>query len=466
MANQKTIANTVSFSGIGLHTGSLTTVTFKPAPPDTGILFKRVDLPGQPTIPADVDLVVDVSRGTTLGIGEAKVHTVEHALAAMVGLGIDNLIVEMDAEEIPNGDGSAMPVLTTLLKAGTVEQDQPREYIEIDRPVYYRQDDVTLSVLPAEELRVTLTIAYDHMAIGTQYATFTINEQSFREQIAPARTFCFLREVRMLQDAGLIRGGSLESAVVIGDDAILNEDLRFPDEFVRHKILDLLGDMYLLGRPVRGHVVGVKCGHEKNVMFSRQIRKMYANGHHHGNGNGTHLPVPETTAQRAALDVNQIMKVLPHRYPFLLVDRILSFKPFDRVTGIKNVTVNEPFFQGHWPDIPVMPGVLIIEAMAQVSSVLCFGDGSANEGKMAYFMGVEKAKFRRTVVPGDQLVIQAHTLHCRANACRVKAVAEVDGAVAAEATMTFSLMDVRPAADGSAAGAAVELPAEDTPATP
>ncbi|HNR29623.1 MAG TPA: bifunctional UDP-3-O-[3-hydroxymyristoyl] N-acetylglucosamine deacetylase/3-hydroxyacyl-ACP dehydratase [Candidatus Hydrogenedentes bacterium] len=440
MSKQRTIANKVSFSGVGLHQGTLTTVTFLPAPENSGIVFRRVDLPGSPPIPADIDHVVDVSRGTTIGIGNAHVHTVEHALSAMVGLGVDNLIVELDGDEIPNGDGSALPVMTTLLKAGIVELDAEKQYITVDRPVYYRQDDVTLSVLPSDELRVTMTIAYDHVAIGTQYASFTINETTFREQIAPARTFCFLREVKMLQEQGLIKGGSLESAVVIGDESILNEDLRFPDEFVRHKILDLLGDMYLLGRPVRGHIVGVKAGHEKNVLFSRQIRKAYLNG----NGAARRLKDYRVTRrQESALDVNKIMRILPHRYPFLLVDRVLSFEPFKHVTGIKNVTVNEPFFQGHWPDIPVMPGVLIIEAMAQVSSVLIFGEDGEPHGKLAFFMGIDSAKFRRTVVPGDQLLIEAEMLHFRHNACKARARAYVDNDLCAEAIMSFSLMDIQ-----------------------
>ncbi len=437
MSKQKTISKPVSFSGIGLHTGSLTTVTFKPAPENSGITFFRVDIKDSPPIPANIDYVVDVSRGTTIGIGDAKVHTVEHALAAMVGLGIDNLNIELDAEEIPNGDGSSLPVMSTLQKAGIVEQDAEKQYIKVDRPVYYRQGDVTLSILPADELRVSMTIAYDHVAIGTQYASYTITEDTFAREIAPARTFCFLREVKMLQEKGLIRGGSLESAVVIGDDTILNDELRFPDEFVRHKILDLIGDMYLLGRPVKGHVVGVKGGHEKNVLFSKQIRDTMANGN--GKRQVDRRPLP-TLNTPPALDVNKIMKILPHRYPFLLVDRILSFVPMERVTGIKNVSVNEPFFQGHWPETPVMPGVMIIEAMAQVSAVLIFGDNRDPDGKLAFFLGVDKARFRRTVVPGDQLVIECEMVRRRKNACKVAAKALVDGVVVAEAVMTFGLM--------------------------
>lgn len=438
MDKQKTIASEVSFSGMGLHTGSLTTMTFKPAPPDSGVTFYRVDLPDRPAIQADIDHVVDVSRGTTIGLNGAKVHTVEHVLAAIYGLDIDNIAIELDGPEIPNGDGSAHPFMTVLSKDRLVEQDAERQYIQITDPVYYRCDDVTLSILPADELRVTMTIAYDHVAIGTQYASFTITPETFEKEIAPARTFCFLREVKMLQEQGLIKGGSLESAVVIGDESILNDDLRFPDEFVRHKMLDLLGDMYLLGRRVKGHVIGVKCGHAKNVMFSKQIKKAYLNGHatHEDLGLVKHAP---------ALDVNRIMEILPHRFPFLLVDRILSFEPRKRAVGIKNVTVDEPFFQGYWPTTPVMPGILVIEVMAQVGSVLIF-DGHRDSGKskprpLAFLMGLDRAKLRRNVVPGDQIVVEAEVLHFRHNACKVKAVAKIDGVVAAEAEILFGIMN-------------------------
>jgi UDP-3-O-[3-hydroxymyristoyl] N-acetylglucosamine deacetylase/3-hydroxyacyl-[acyl-carrier-protein] dehydratase len=435
---QRTIAEEASFSGIGLHTGNLTTLTFKPAPPDSGVTFYRVDLPERPAVKADIDHVVDVSRGTTIGVNGVKVHTVEHVLAAIAGLGIDNVDVEVDANETPVGDGSSLPFMQTLNRAGILEQDAEREYIKITQPVYYKSEDVTLSVLPSDDLRMTMTIAYDHVAVGTQYASFTINPETFAREIASARTFCFLREVKMLQDQGLIRGGSLENAVVIGDDAILNEDLRYPDEFVRHKILDLLGDMFLLGRPVRGHVIGVKSGHAMHVKFSQQIKHSLMNGNAKGKEEGG----KGVKAREPILDVNTIMKILPHRYPFLLVDRILSFEPMKRAVGIKNVTVNEPFFQGHWPAMPVMPGVLIIEVMAQVGSVLMFEDGvGEGPGKLAFFLGIDKAKFRRTVVPGDQLIVEVVMLKQRRSACKVKAVARIEGHVAAEAEMMFGLMD-------------------------
>lgn len=437
MDMQRTIAEPTAFSGIGLHTGNLTTITFKPAPPGSGITFYRSDMPGRPSIRAEIDQVVDVSRGTTIGNGEVRVHTVEHVLAAIVGMGIDNLDIDVDANETPVGDGSSLPFMTVLKKAGIVEQDQERKYIKIEEPVYYRNGDVTLSVLPADELRVTMTIAFDHVAIGTQYASFTITPETFESEIASARTFCFLREVKMLQDQGLIRGGTLENAVVIGDESILNDDLRYPDEFVRHKVLDLLGDLFLLGRPIKGHIVGVKSGHAMHVKFTQQIKKALMNGNaQSGTLKRLRKPRPEP-----ALNVNKIMKVLPHRFPFLLVDRIISFTPGEHALGIKNVTINEPFFQGHWPKSPVMPGVLIIEAMAQVSSVLIFGPDGESTGKQAFFLGIDNAKFRRTVVPGDQIVMESTMKRMRRNACRVKAVARVDDEIVAEAEMTFALQD-------------------------
>jgi UDP-3-O-[3-hydroxymyristoyl] N-acetylglucosamine deacetylase/3-hydroxyacyl-[acyl-carrier-protein] dehydratase len=437
MERQKTVASEASFSGIGLHTGNLTTITFKPAPPDSGITFYRVDLPGRPGIKADVDHVVDISRGTTIGINGVRVHTVEHVMAAAAGLGIDNLTVEVDANETPVGDGSALPFMNALKKAGIVEQDAVRRYIEIKKPVYYKSGEVTLGVFPADDLRLAMTISYEHPAVGTQYNAFQVTPEVFEREIAPARTFCFLREVKMLQDQSLIRGGSLENAVVIGDESILNDELRYPDEFVRHKILDLLGDMYLLGRPIRGHFIGMKSGHASHVEFSKLIKKAIQNGR-------SRVPMPgqgQKMQLGPSLDVTTIMKLIPHRFPFLLVDRIISFVPNERVVGIKNVTANEPFFQGHWPELPVMPAVLIMEVMAQVSSPLLF-DGNPDSRRFPFFLGIDKARFRRTVVPGDQIIVEAELVHLRRNAIKVKAVAKIEDAIAAEAEMLFGVMEV------------------------
>lgn len=438
MDKQHTIAKEASFSGIGLHTGNLATVTFKPAPPDSGVTFYRVDLPGRPEIKAEVDKVIDVSRGTTLGQDGVEVHSVEHVLAAVVGAGIDNLDIELDGNENPLGDGSSMPYIEVINAVGRQEQDAERKFVKVEEPVYYRNGDVMLTILPAEDLRITMTIAFDHVAIGTQYASFTITPEIFTEEISSARTFCFLREVKMLQEQGLIRGGTLENAVVVGDESILNDDLRYPDEMVRHKILDLLGDTFLIGRPIKGHIIAVKSGHATHVEFTKQIKKALTNGTAQtGSLETLAKPKPEPV-----LNVNRIMKILPHRFPFLLVDRITHFEPSKSVKGIKNVTINEPFFQGHWPKNPVMPGVLIIEALAQVSSVIIFGPEGGDKDKQAYFMGINNCKFRKTVVPGDQVILEAATTRIRRNACRIKGVAKVDGEIVAEAEMSFGLKDI------------------------
>ena len=437
MDKQHTIAKETSFSGIGLHTGNLTTVTFKPAPPDSGVTFYRVDLPGRPAIKAEVDNVIDISRGTTIACNGAEVHTVEHVLAAVVGAGIDNLDIEVDGNETPLGDGSSLPFTEVLNKVGRLEQAAERKFVKIEEPIYYREGDVMLSVLPADDLRITMTIAFDHVAIGTQYASFTITPEVFTNEISSARTFCFLREVKTLQDQGLIRGGTLENAVVVGDESILNDDLRYPDEMVRHKVLDLLGDIFLIGRPMKGHIIAVKSGHATHVEFTKRIKKALQNGTAQ-TGSLESLSKPKPTP---ILSVTHIMKILPHRFPFLMVDRITHFEPSKSVRGIKNVTINEPFFQGHWPKNPVMPGVLIIEALAQVSSVIIFGPDGKNEDRQAYFMGINNCKFRRTVVPGDQLILEATTTRIRRNACRIKGVAKVDGQIVAEAEMSFGLKD-------------------------
>jgi UDP-3-O-[3-hydroxymyristoyl] N-acetylglucosamine deacetylase/3-hydroxyacyl-[acyl-carrier-protein] dehydratase len=436
MEKQKTIASEVSFSGIGLHTGNLTTITFKPAAPDTGIRYRRVDLPNQPSVPADLDHVLDTSYGTTIGTKEVQVHTIEHVMAAIAALGIDNLEIDIDANETPVGDGSALPFMETLRKAGLVTQDADRRYIDLDQSLYYKEDDVTLSVLPSDEFRVTMTIAFDHVAIGTQYASYSITPETFETEIAPARTFGFLSEAKQLRDAGLIKGVSLENAIAFDDASILNENLRFPDECVRHKILDLVGDMYLLGRPLRGHVIAVKSGHATHVKLSQEIAKALKNGSKNG---ATKKTAPPAVAA-PALTTAKIMEALPHRYPFLLVDRILTLTPYERVTGIKNVTANEPFFQGHWPDLPVMPGVIIMECMAQVSAMLIYNEEDLIK-KRAYFMGIDKGRFRRTVVPGDQLVIEAELLQMRRDAFKVSAKATVDGQVAAQGIMMFGLRE-------------------------
>ncbi len=274
--SQTTVAAETSVSGIGLHTGCLSTLTFKPAPPDTGIVFRRVDLAGAPIIPATLDHVLNTSLRTAIGVGTAEVNTVEHVLAALVGLGIDNALVEVDAPETPGADGSALPFVKALRKAGLTEQDRPRRYYEILDPVRHRHEDALMTIEPSDGFRISMTISFDHPAIGTQLASFAITPEVFEREIAPARTFGFLCHMRSLMSQGIIQGVSLENSVVIGDEGVLNDDLRFPDEFVRHKILDLMGDLYLLGRPLRGHVTAAKTGHASHVAFSRRLRQQAA----------------------------------------------------------------------------------------------------------------------------------------------------------------------------------------------
>ena len=408
---------------------------FKPAPPNTGIVFSRVDLPNKPTIKADIDHVVDVRRGTTLGANGARVLTVEHVLAAVAGLEIDNIFVDLDANEPPVGDGSSMPFVRALLEVEVVEQDAPREYIEIEEAITFRDKDRILTVLPWNELRLSVTADYAHRAIGTQYRSIRVCKDEFAGEIASARTFCFLHEVEALKAEGLIKGGSLENAVVIGTESILNEGLRFPDEFVRHLILDLLGDLTLLGKPLKGHVIAIKPGHTPNARLAQKIRRLTI-------GNQYYVPVESqvvrTVQKGRSLNINEIKKILPHRYPFLLVDKVVSLVEGERVVGIKNVTANEPYFAGHWPEHPVMPGVLVLEVMAQVAGLLMLS--KSEPGQLAYFVGIDKAKFRRPICPGDQLLVEVEAMRLKSKTSKMRGKVTVDGALAAEAELLFTIV--------------------------
>ncbi len=458
---QRTIQRDITLSGIGLHTGTNCTMTFKPAPPDHGILFVRADLPGKPSVPADIDHVVDISRGTTLQQGEARVHTVEHVLAAFAGLQLDNMIVELDGNEPPVGDGSARPYVDKLLEAGIVDQEANKQYLEIDTPMSYSEPDrrVDLVVTPSNDLRITFMIDYQSPALGTQYTTLQDLEKEFVEEFAPARTFCFLSEVEMLKQAGLIKGGGLDNAVVIYDSdlgqievdrirralnlkehafvgrtGIINDiPLRFYNEPVRHKTLDLLGDLFLIGAPFKGHVLAARSGHKANVALAKKMRELYKKkkiaGRYRGAGTG------------AFFDINAIMKIMPHRYPFLLIDRILDLVPDKSVTAIKNVTINEPFFQGHFPGHPIMPGVLILEAMAQAGGVLLLNAIEHPDTKLVYFLSIDNAKFRKPVLPGDQLRFELEMQAFRRNTCKMTGQTFVDDNLVASADFMAMVID-------------------------
>jgi len=427
--NQKTIDKEVTCKGVGLHTGNKSRVTFKPAEENTGITFVRTDLKGYPSIPARVENVINADRGTTLGRKGVKVHTVEHVLAAVHSLGIDNLLIELDANEPPGTDGSSLPFLELLTDAGLRETKVPRKVLKLSEPFHFEENGIGFLLLPYNGFKITFHIEYDHPLVRNQVITLDINEKTFMEELAPARTFCFQKDIEALQQAGLIKGGSLENAVVIGEDRILNdESLRFKDEFVRHKILDLIGDLTLLGLRLEAHVISTKSGHLSNVNLVRELVR-------------THVPNDSKKPKTLQLDINRILELLPHRYPFILVDRIIEMEVGKRAVGIKNVTINEPFFIGHFPGHPIMPGVLQIEAMGQVGGLLLMNSVPDPEDKVVYFIGLDKIKFRKPVTPGDQIRFELEMVKLRGRTCKMKGETFVDDVLIAEAEMMAMVMD-------------------------
>jgi UDP-3-O-[3-hydroxymyristoyl] N-acetylglucosamine deacetylase/3-hydroxyacyl-[acyl-carrier-protein] dehydratase len=429
---QRTIAKEVSLEGVGLHTGEPARVTFKPAAPKTGVVFERVDLDGAARVRARVENVTGASRGTTLTENGVTVYTVEHLCAAATGLGVDNLLVEIDGPEPPVTDGSSAVFARSLLDAGIVEQDEPRRIVTLDKPFDYKQDGAEMTIVPEDGLRISFTIKFEHHYLKSQFYTFDAGEDNFVEEIAPARTFALESEIEMLRGAGLIKGGSLECAVVVGDNGPLNEDgLRFDDEPVRHKILDLLGDLTLFGARFKGHIIAMRSGHGVNVGMIRSVKRYMQQKSR----------TPTVDASKVLYDIGEIMKLLPHRYPFLLVDRIVDYKPGEFVVGVKNVTFNEPFFEGHFPGAPVMPGVLIVEAMAQVGGVLLMQTVDDPTNTLIYFMGIDKVKFRRPVVPGDRILFKLVPLKFKGKIAVMRGEAFVDDKVVAEGEFKACLVD-------------------------
>lgn len=430
---QKTIAGDASISGVGLHTGQETTVTFKPAEADTGVRFVRADLPDRPVIEARADKAVleDSLYLTALGRGDIQIQTVEHVLAACSGLGIDNIVLELSSSEPPIVDGSAQPFVDAILKVGIVTLDRPKKFIEVKEPIWLFENGLELAIIPSHRLEITYKIDYDHPAVGIRSASFLITEDNFAQNIAPARTFCFLKDIDQLRQDGKIKGGSLENAIVIGEHDFLNEELRYDDEIVRHKILDVIGDLTLLGSPLKGHVIAVRSGHAFNIRFVQKVLETL-------NGKAT------TGSMQMPLTASDIRRILPHRYPFLLIDRIIEMDyEAMRSIAIKNVTANEEFFSGHFPQDPIMPGVLLIEAMAQAGGVMLLSLDE-NKGRVAYLGGVNNAKMRRPVVPGDQLIIETSITKLRKNAGRAQSVIRVDGKIVAESDLLFSIVDAPP----------------------
>lgn len=431
MQKQRTIKTPVCLTGVGVHTGSKTRLVFKPAPVDTGVKFVRTDLPGSPEVAALACNVSDIRRGTTIARGGAEVHTVEHVLSAIRGCGLDNVAVELDANEPPVGDGSAFAYVRMIRSAGIEEQDAPRRELVVREPVWVSKDNAAIAVIPAPHFRISYTMDFKHPTLPAQFVSFLLDEETFEREIAPGRTFCFYHEIEYLVSQGLIKGGSLENAVVIGDGVIYSKErLRFPDEFARHKVLDIIGDLCLVGRHVRAHVIAMRSGHELNVEIARKLAAVAARDERRE---------PARHTEGTAMDINEIRRILPHRFPFLLVDRIVEVKGKEKIVGLKNVTANEPFFSGHFPQQPVMPGVLIVEALAQTAGVLMINTPE-NLGKLAFFMGIENAKFRKPVIPGDQLRLEVEVIRWKTKTGKVRGVAYVDGKVAAEAVLTFTFI--------------------------
>ncbi|MEM6911474.1 MAG: bifunctional UDP-3-O-[3-hydroxymyristoyl] N-acetylglucosamine deacetylase/3-hydroxyacyl-ACP dehydratase [Verrucomicrobiota bacterium] len=431
---QRTLAQPASLKGNSLHTGETVTLTLKPAPCGHGIQFQRIDLEDQPLIAAHVSKVQTVERATTLAEGSVKVQTVEHVLSALTGMGIDNALVEMDANEPPIGDGSAAPYLQCIQQAGIVEQDEPLSVWEIREPIHLESRNGSLfTIVPDKKFRISCTQA-DDQGNFTQFFSTEITPAIYEKEIAPARTFVHYEDVKPLLDKGLIKGGSLESAIVIkGDSIMASEPLRFDDEFVRHKILDIVGDLMLCGKRIMGHIIAVRPGHGPNTEMAKKVAKEYAVMR-------AMVPPVQIPTGESVLDINEILKILPHRYPFLLVDRIVKFEGEWKCTGIKNVTMNEPFFPGHFPGHPVMPGVLQVEAMAQVGSILMLRQ-EGNQGKIGYFMSADKVKFRKPVLPGDTLFIEAEVTKARGSVGQTYCRCLVNDKVVSEGELKFGLVE-------------------------
>lgn len=445
---QQTLAKPASFSGIGLHSGNKVSMTLLPAPPNSGVIFRRVDLDSRAEIPAQVGNVAETDRSTTLSKGNAKVQTVEHVLAALYGFGVTNAVVEIDSSEPPVADGSARQFCKMIRDAGIEPQAERVEPVQVTEPIEYTHNGTVISAFPYDGFKITCTSS-DKGGRFTQFFSVELTPETLESEIAQARTFCFYEEIEYLIKNGLIRGGSLENAIVIRDDAVLTaEPMRYREEFVRHKILDIIGDLSLVGAPLRGHIVAVKPGHAANCGLARRIlqqarRPLVAAQSFSPPGDKpmkqpTQPKQPQVSEETTApLDSEQIMQILPHRYPFLMVDRVTRIDG-NQITAEKNVTINEPYFQGHFPGHPIMPGVLQLEAMAQVAGILTLKQAD-NAGKIAYFMAAEKVKWRKPVKPGDVLQIDIELLRARGKVAKAKGVCTVRGEVVSEAEITFTL---------------------------
>jgi UDP-3-O-[3-hydroxymyristoyl] N-acetylglucosamine deacetylase/3-hydroxyacyl-[acyl-carrier-protein] dehydratase len=438
MANlkQTTVREPQTVKGSALHTGNEVILTVKPAAANTGYVFKRIDLADEPTVSAHIDNVKQVERATTLGEGSVKIHTVEHLLSALRGCGIDNALIELDANEPPIGDGSSRQFVEMLNRADKQELDVAVTEYEVHEPVRVTGRDGSYVIAwPSDRFEVSCTNA-NHLGKHTQYRTWNPETGNYVKDIALARTFVFYEEVQPLMEKGLIKGGNLENAVVIRGDAILSrEPLRYEDEFVRHKILDIIGDLSLFPCRLKAHIYAAKPSHALNVDLTRELYKQYKLRQ------AQRMPFEQAPVGDVGMDAQEIMKVLPHRYPFLMLDRILGFEGNVKAIGQKAVTMNEPFFPGHFPGHPVMPGVLQIEAMAQVASILV-SRATGLSGKIGYFMSADKVKWRKPVFPGDTLIIEVELTKSRNKIVRAVGVCRVKNEIVSEAELMFGIVDV------------------------
>lgn len=427
---QQTIAGEAAVRGVGFLTGADVSVRFRPAEAGAGVVFRRVDLPGAPTVPAHIRHVIPRQRRTAIRRGEAVVEMIEHVMAALAGLRIDNCVVEIDAAETPGCDGSSRAFVEALSEAGTAAQGRPRDRLVISEPVTVHEGGATITAHPGEPDSLALTYHLDYGArtpIGRQSLSCTLTPGSFRDELAASRTFILAEEAEGLRRAGLGNRITEADLLVFGPDGPIGNPLRFPDECVRHKVLDMVGDLALAGRDLAGHVVAHRSGHALNAALVRKL--IDAPGGE---------PAP-SSGDPCAMDLSAIMKVLPHRYPFLLVDRVLSIGP-TRALALKNVTCNEPFFQGHWPGRPIMPGVLILEALAQAGGLLIAHKADIAR-RVALIASMDGVKFRRPVVPGDQLHLCVETLRLKGRSAEVRGCARVGDRLAAEAKIRFVLVE-------------------------